>query len=65
MSPAAVVTVSVLGVMTWGALATLLGIAIGLTIRAADRQELPPCCPHPEAEAPETVRGEFRALVIR
>lgn len=63
MSPAAVVVT--LAVVAWGGLATLLAIAIGRTIREADARELSSCCPHPESEVPETVRGEFRPAVVQ
>lgn len=54
----------VLGVAAWGGLAVLLAIAVGRTIAEADRRDSL-CCPHPESEAPETIRGEFRALIVR
>jgi hypothetical protein len=59
-----IVGLAVVGVV-WLAVAIAAGVAIGMSIADADRNELPSCCPHPESEAPPTVRGEFRAVVVR
>lgn len=78
MSPAAAALLSVIGVLVWVGLGLLVTIAIGRSIREADRQEAArreaershhagaakACCPHPPEQAPETVRGEFRAVVV-
>lgn len=53
------------GGVAWTGLALLAAVAIGRSIRQADKRELPACCPHIESEAPETVRGEFRAVIVR
>lgn len=58
-------TVILIGVASWTGLALLLAIAVGRSISQADERELPDCCPHIESEAPETVRGEFRAVIVR
>lgn len=60
MIAVAVVAVAVV----WTAVAAAGCIALGQTIAMRDKQ-VPSCCPHPESEAPETVRGEFRAVVVR
>lgn len=57
--------IGLLGAGAWIGLGLLLGVAIGRTIRQGDERELPDCCPHIESEAPETVRGEFRAVIVR
>lgn len=70
MTPSAAAVLAVVGGLVWPALALLLGIAIGRSIKEADRREgindepIKPCCPHPPEQAPETVRGEFRAIVV-
>lgn len=64
MNPAAQHLVAVVGALVWIALAVLLAIAVGRTIKQADKREHGDCCPHPADEAPETVRGQFRAIVI-
>lgn len=51
-------------VVIWILAAIALGVVVGMGIAGADRRELKPCCPHPPAEAPETVRGQFRAIVV-
>jgi hypothetical protein len=51
-------------VVIWSLVAIVLGLVVGMGIADADRRELKPCCPHPVSEAPETVRGEFRAIVV-
>lgn len=58
--------VGVLVVVLWLLVAVLAAVALGMTIAAADRPtSRKSCCPHPLADAPETVRGEFRALPLR
>lgn len=66
MSPAGTATAAVLGVLAWVGLAVLVAIAIGRSIREADRREAAQrrsCCPHDTAPA-TAVRGEFRAVVV-
>lgn len=48
----------------WIAVAVVAAVAIGMSIADADRHEGKSCCPHPEAEAPDTIRGQFRAVVV-
>lgn len=42
MTPQAVALVAVLGVLVWTGLALCFGVAIGLTIRSAERQRIRP-----------------------
>lgn len=65
MSPAALATVAAAGFLAWGGLALMVAIAVGRTISRRDTAERPACCPHPESDVPDTVRGEFRAVVIQ
>lgn len=51
--------------VVWSLVAVALGVVIGMGIRQADRMETKSCCPHPVEEAPATVRGEFRAIVVQ
>lgn len=62
-----ITALAIAGGFIWGAVAVLGCIALGMCIADADRREVGPasCCPHPESEAPETVRGQFRAVVVR
>lgn len=63
VSPAAQAVLAVVGILVWVVLAVLVAIAIGRSIRTADRAAAKPCCPHDVEEAPQTVRGEFRAII--
>jgi hypothetical protein len=63
VTAAGVVTVLTAG--SWGGLGALVLVAAVRTARSDVRRRLPDCCPHPEADAPATVRGEFRAVVTR
>jgi hypothetical protein len=57
--------VIVAAAVLWVLVALVAAVALGKTIADADRREQPKsCCPHPPEEAPETVRGEFRAIVV-
>lgn len=58
------VALAVTGFIVWLLVGVVAAIAIGMSIAEADRREMKPCCPHPTSEAPETVRGEFRAVVV-
>lgn len=49
--------------IAWLLVVLAVAVVIGMGIAEADRPSAKSCCPHPPSEAPETVRGEFRAIV--